>query len=793
MLIPMVGTTGKPTSGDIEKILDWYSSKKIHHLLVYPRSGCELEYLSEEWFEMCNNFLVSAKKRNMNVFLYDEFNWPSAQANGELLRSNPNFAQKFLSISEQDGNVSFAIIDGADWIKEGTRVPKTNILDPELTKAFIDCTHEKYYEKFKEYFGNTIMGIFTDEPSYYYNCSDKTLPYYNGIEEDYSRAYNQSLFDDLRRLYKSDIGEFYDRYYRLIAKRFKSSYVEQISEWCLAHGIDSTGHLFEEQESCNQVNGNVIDVLNGFTLPGMDEIRTWTTFDRADWVVLAIVHNAARKKHKAMAELFGLGPSDMSHSIMRRMICMTALHGVNHHFLGVAPIDARGNYYKDNWFSVHGYIQPWSDVAYPVLVDEANKIASFATRSQELHVAVEMPITLGHRKIPDKQDKTFHERLPSLLRNLVSNQWNYLLMDEGETIDAPIYIKFEESGFDVNGKMHCDNLEELNQVINATIPRKVEILDENGDLCKEVLLRTFEDGGFVAVDLREEREDVRKVCVKNGESTYIIDLYPAGVVTEKDLKDRCERREVLLEEVPLNMTLSRPNLMRVFAEDDGYRFVAKDAIKNVRMMIRTYKADDLKVYLDGERITIDKSATVESYPGFNKLYGLSLPFDLSVGEHIVTFSDVKEERHFLPLSILTGDFALNGAREISQMVTFVNGNQLKEVLQNYVGEFVLEREMSWNNGAYLRVNAGNLAVSVVVDEMEETILWAPYEFKLPNNDGKIKNVKIKLYTSIRPMFGDMTEYNKTHDFVAWCKDARNPGLLPCEQMTKLEMSLVYKS
>lgn len=43
----------------------------------------------------------------------------------------------------------------------------TDILNPDVTDAFIRETHEKYYERFKEYFGKELAGFFTDEPQYY--------------------------------------------------------------------------------------------------------------------------------------------------------------------------------------------------------------------------------------------------------------------------------------------------------------------------------------------------------------------------------------------------------------------------------------------------------------------------------------------------------------------------------------------------------------------------------------------------------------------------------------------------
>ncbi len=43
--------------------------------------------------------------------------------------------------------------------------PKSaDILNPDAVEAFIRLTHDRYYEELKEYFGNTVIAFFTDEP-----------------------------------------------------------------------------------------------------------------------------------------------------------------------------------------------------------------------------------------------------------------------------------------------------------------------------------------------------------------------------------------------------------------------------------------------------------------------------------------------------------------------------------------------------------------------------------------------------------------------------------------------------
>ena len=50
-LIPMGALTGQPNREQIRTILEKYKAVGIDQYLVYPRSGCELDYLSTEYLD----------------------------------------------------------------------------------------------------------------------------------------------------------------------------------------------------------------------------------------------------------------------------------------------------------------------------------------------------------------------------------------------------------------------------------------------------------------------------------------------------------------------------------------------------------------------------------------------------------------------------------------------------------------------------------------------------------------------------------------------------------------------
>ena len=106
-LIVMSAITGKPSEAEIFEYLKMLKENGIHQAMIYPRSGCELEYLSDEWFDTIEKYIISAQKLNMNIWLYDDFNWPSGDACGKVTKIK-DFRLKSITISgEKTGEISY--------------------------------------------------------------------------------------------------------------------------------------------------------------------------------------------------------------------------------------------------------------------------------------------------------------------------------------------------------------------------------------------------------------------------------------------------------------------------------------------------------------------------------------------------------------------------------------------------------------------------------------------------------------------------------------------------------------
>ena len=65
-------------------------------VFLHPRSGMEIEYLSELFFERIGIAIETCAKLGIKAWLYDEYNWPSGPAAGKILLEHPEFRQKYL-------------------------------------------------------------------------------------------------------------------------------------------------------------------------------------------------------------------------------------------------------------------------------------------------------------------------------------------------------------------------------------------------------------------------------------------------------------------------------------------------------------------------------------------------------------------------------------------------------------------------------------------------------------------------------------------------------------------------
>ncbi|MFP4058565.1 MAG: hypothetical protein ACLF0G_16990 [Candidatus Brocadiia bacterium] len=317
----------------------------------HSRAGLVTDYLGEEWFAAMRAALQVAEEKDGYLWLYDEDLWPSGNAGGQVAALGDEYRQAYLEpeyvrVGEEpleDGEgqplAAYAVLerDGAslrrcqrippvkaatDTVTERLVVrrcyaPRTgwwsgesyaNLLNPQVTRKFIQFTHEVYRQHLGEHFGERVPGIFTDEPQLYSRpCA---LPWWEGLPEAYAQATERDFWDDLPFLFFDgpECRRVRLLVYRTIHRLFCEHYSRPLYEWCEANGLEHTGHYNAEDSLAGQLLNHCGAVASHYRyqqLPGIDHLCRQT-----EPMLLTVkqASSAARQlgRRGVLTEIFGV-------------------------------------------------------------------------------------------------------------------------------------------------------------------------------------------------------------------------------------------------------------------------------------------------------------------------------------------------------------------------------------------------------------------------------------------------------------------------------------------------------
>jgi len=265
----------------VRQIAD-FESHGVYGFVIHPRIGLpeNVKWLSTEMIHSMDVAIREASRKKMYVILYDEGMYPSGSSSGQVVARNAEFAarglakidlepgetpllkdgQKLIGIIDRPGNMRTAVIDipsggnirGLHYIGEGSRQmkeespPAGDILNPDAVSCFIELVYDRYAKEFGKYFGTTVLGIFTDEPS----------PLGRGTARGIMPG-NASLLPQIKKILGYDITPYLsDLWYNdtpdskkhridynsAVNICLEENYYKRLGKWCKDHGISLMGH-----------------------------------------------------------------------------------------------------------------------------------------------------------------------------------------------------------------------------------------------------------------------------------------------------------------------------------------------------------------------------------------------------------------------------------------------------------------------------------------------------------------------------------------------------------------------
>jgi len=320
---PFLALNSELKPEELTKALKEISQAGMAGVFLHPRTGLEVPYLSEDFFDRIRIAIEICKELGLKAWLYDEYNWPSGVSAGTLLLDHPEYRQRYLdflwvkktnpkkrisisgkvlrvfSVGERIERVGDYFFDGkeiilprirdqalifyeaenqdksfvnscANWLKPSPGY--IDLMNPSAVQEFMNRTHYQYARRFSEHFGKTIPGIFTDEPQNY-NGFPWSERFYVRFKEEYG-------YDPLERVYllvldREGYISYRVNYYGLCERMMNEGFYAPLSKFCEEHNLILTGHLgMEERISQMPVNhGGIYSHLSFFQMPGIDALN----------------------------------------------------------------------------------------------------------------------------------------------------------------------------------------------------------------------------------------------------------------------------------------------------------------------------------------------------------------------------------------------------------------------------------------------------------------------------------------------------------------------------------------
>lgn len=390
-------------------------------------------FCKEQWWEDFGFILETAKELQMRVWLLDDRLFPTGYANGYLeaperahLRKKlvrevqceavgPAQKTKILvkerleqgeelirvvaypHVGEEEQLDANRVIDLTDQLADGCvywDVPEgiwrvcilvrtgsadgeakfrhyIDMLNKESCQAMINAVYAPHYEHFKEYFGNTFRGFFSDEPGFLNNRGTyfgklgimfERYPWRNDLPKLIAQSCGKTE-EEIRCLIPAlweDLGEttalIRMHYMDVITKLYNENFSYGLGNWCREHGVMYIGHVIEECNAHMRLNygaGHYFRALGGQDMAGMDivlmQIIPGLTenvhrvplpdkgyaspkFYHYTLPKLAASHSHLQplKKGRAMCEIFGAFGWGEGLPYMKQLADLMLVNGINH-------------------------------------------------------------------------------------------------------------------------------------------------------------------------------------------------------------------------------------------------------------------------------------------------------------------------------------------------------------------------------------------------------------------------------------------------------------------------------
>lgn len=341
--------------------IEQFNAAGIPAIIFHSRFGNldSIGYLTEDWLDRVRYAIRECERLGMQLWIYDEYNWPSGSVAQTIQKDDPELVNYYLELVETHiPGQFFTFMEGTDsryndleksepiyacaileedlangeaefvnlmpslsfdkvisW--EAPPGPwklyyfirreadyYTDVLNPEVTRQFLERTHQRYKDYLGEDF-DKVQGFYTDEPAMLYfetGRNNMVVPWTAQMFAEFRARNGYDLRPLLPHLY-DDINEDTPRirfdYWRTLTAVYEKSFYEQYADWCEENDVVFTGHLLYEESlrMHARTGGNLFHSLRHFDMTGVDHLypRVGTREMPNEHVALKLASSAAHQ------------------------------------------------------------------------------------------------------------------------------------------------------------------------------------------------------------------------------------------------------------------------------------------------------------------------------------------------------------------------------------------------------------------------------------------------------------------------------------------------------------------
>ena len=561
-----------------EQVREFYD-KGCYSVIARTYNGLKSDYPGESFMGKIAVILDEAKKVGLKIALQAGY-MPAACP--DLPKEYALSYIKPIKTAELKGDEK-VISSHGEWCYTEYVYPNAlNMFCKEAVDHYVKYTYGEMWKRFEEYFGDTVVGVWVDEPRW----TPDMMPCCRDMREDYKKIYGEELDGQIYKLYENegDYQKLRFRFYTLMEKKMEKAYFTTVRDWCHTHNLQFCGHLMAEDYVYTQIGAACANMpfYRYFDIPGIDVLRTeqnWAKMPKApvDYMRYSQIKtdgvkpNApasfeldhmmyqpprqlmsaalqAGKKH-LLCEMYAVTAPDLNFRDQMHLFDFFAAHGVNHqccHAMFYSIKGFRKRFYPQQFNTYQPFWTNFGNVkSYVARVSNFVSMGAPTTDCLVLHPLDTSREIYRVRHVasvrePMREAYEYDERFFTLQKSLLSSQIDFhfgdsaVMCDEGSVKDSRLvvgemsYKTLVLPEIDVLRRPVYELIKEFSKaggeiLISCTVPTRIdgEESKELGELTSLAGVKFFEDTPALVRYLANKEKEVEYISDSDISSTLI--------------------------------------------------------------------------------------------------------------------------------------------------------------------------------------------------------------------------------------------------------------------------------